>query len=274
MRGVRRSAFLAIAGLTAASAGALAAYACSPFDATEQPTASDASASDAGAGDGATDASSDVGACDPGAPLACDGAIACIDFEDQPPAVLADGLLGPFVDIANSRDTNVLLEIADGGGVGCGRGLHAVVSGDAGGEKRAEIDLNANPPPAELTIEARVRVISAATECRLVDVEYELPDAGTGRIFAVATGAAGIQLDSDGFGFNGSGQVGRTGGYQRLVLVVPFGKVPSLRVDDGSLLTATTITPVRPGSTRIKVFFGPKTQQAPCEMWIDRIVIR
>ena len=100
------------------------------------------------------------------------------------------------------------------------------------------------------------------------------PDAGTGRVFAAATGANGFKLDSDGFGFDGSGQVARTGGYQRIVVVVPFGGTPNMRVDDGPLLTATPILPVRPGSQRIKVFLGPKADRAPCEVWIDRVLVR
>ncbi|MBL8611255.1 MAG: hypothetical protein JNL38_28180 [Myxococcales bacterium] len=267
MRGAWQAALV---GLALASAAGRLAVACSPFGSTDAPSSGDASA-EAAAGDaGAADAASGCGA---GGPFSCDGATACLDFEDIPPTPLADGLQGPFADITNSRSTSTLLEIADGG-VGCGRGLHAVVTGDGGGEKRGELDVPASPPPQQVTVEARVRVVSAATDCRILDVEYELPDAGNGRIFAVATGAAGIRLDSDGFGFDGSGQVPATGAYQRLVLVVPFGKTPTMQVDDGPLLTATPIGPVRAGSSRIKVFLGPETKRAPCEMWIDRVIVR
>lgn len=272
MRGAWRLGVLGAVAATIGVAGAVALDACSPFEATQEPPAADASAADVGSDAGATPDA--PGACDPGAPFACDGATACLDFEDTPPTPLSDGLQGPFADITNSRDTNVLLEIAGDGGVGCGHALHGAVTGDAGGEKRGELDLPASPAPAQITVEARVRVPSAAVDCRIVDVEYDLPDAGTGRVFAAATGANGFKLDSDGFGFDGSGQVARTGGYQRIVLVVPFGGTPNMRVDDGPLLTATPILPVRPGSQRIKVFLGPKADRAPCEVWIDRVLVR
>jgi len=268
---MRGAWWTALGGLAAAGAGVLLADACSPFGSTDGPAPSDAAAEALPADAGAPEAAS---ACGPAIPFSCDGALACVDFEDVPPTPLADGLQGPFADITNSRSTNAVLEIADGGGVGCGRGLHARVTGDTAGEKRGELDIAVTPSMTQLTVEARVRVVSAVTDCRIVDVEYELPDAGTGSVFAAATGAAGIHLDTNGFGFDGSGQVPATGAYQRLVLVVPFGKTPTLQIDDGALMTATPISPVRPGSPRVKVLLGPETKRAPCEMWIDRVIVR